>query len=105
MYPNGFEFDYTTGYESSKFVDRGLRDVVAKWAAIQTLATVGDGLLAGFSSSSISLDGISESFSSTQSATSAFFGARIKQYIDDVDKWLSRNRYKRGAIPISFTGV
>lgn len=103
-FPNGYEVDYTTGYLNSDFIPRGLRSVIGKWACIKCLASIGDGLLAGFSSQSVSLDGLSESFSSTQSATSAFFGARIKQYQEEVKQWLSKNRYKYGAIPLSFVG-
>lgn len=104
-YPQGFEIDYTTGFKSSDFVDEGLRGVIAKYAAIKSLATIGDGLLAGFSSQSISLDGLSESFSSTQSATSAYFGARIHQYADEIKEWLKDSRYLYAPIPISFVGV
>lgn len=101
-FPQGFEIDYTTGFPTAEFVPKGLRGIVGKWACIKCLASIGDGLLAGFSSQSVSLDGLSESFSSTQSATSAYFGARIKQYQDEVKEWLRRNRYKWGAIPMSF---
>ena len=104
-YPQGFNFDYTTGYPTAEFVPEDLREVIAKWATIKTLASVGDGLLAGFSSQSVSLDGLSESFSSTQSATSAYFGARIKEYQDEVKDWLQRNRYKFSIIPMSFVGT
>jgi len=104
-YPGGFEFDYTTGYESSDFIPDSMRGVIAKYATIKALAVVGDGLLAGFSSQSVSLDGLSESFSSTQSATSAFFGARIKQYSDEIKEWLKNNRNKFSPIPISFVGA
>lgn len=104
-YPQGFEIDYTTGFKSSDFVDDGLRGIIAKYAAIKSLATIGDGLLAGFSSQSISLDGLSESFSSTQSATSAYFGARIKQYSDEIKEWLKDSRYLYAPIPISFVGA
>jgi len=104
-YPGAFEFDYTTEYESSDFIPEGLRSTIAKYATIKVLAVVGDGLLAGFSSQSISLDGLSESFSSTQSATSAYFGARIKQYSDEIKEWLTKNRYKFSPIPISFVGA
>jgi len=104
-FPEGYQFDYTSGYPTSDFVPRGLRAVVGKWACIKCLQTVGDGLLAGFSSQSVSLDGLSESFSSTQSATSAYFGARIKSYQDEIKIWLEHNRYKHGAIPMSFVGV
>jgi len=104
-YPGGFEFDYTTGYPKSDFVPEGLRDVVGKWAAVKCLASIGDGLMAGFSSQSVSLDGLSESFSSTQSATSAFFGARILEYTKEIDSWIKKNRYKFGAVPMAFVGV
>jgi hypothetical protein len=104
QYPQGYKIDYTTGFETSDFVPEDLRHVVALWASIAALNSIGDGLLAGFSSSSISLDGMSESFSSTQSATSAYFGARIKAYTDQLQDWLKKNRYKY-AIPISFVGV
>jgi hypothetical protein len=105
QYPEGFEIDYSTGFKTSDFVPKNLRNVIGMWATIKALDTIGDGLLAGFSSQSVSLDGLSESFSSTQSATSAYFGARIKSYIDQIQDYLKRNRYKWGAIPISFVGV
>ena len=101
-YPAGYEIDYTTGFESSDYVPDDLRSVIGKYAAIKALASIGDGLLAGFSSQSVSLDGLSESFSSTQSATSAYFGARIKQYQDETRDWLKANRHKFGAIPMAF---
>ena len=103
-YPQGFYIDYTTGYKNSDLIPNDMREIIGKWSSIKVLASVGDGLMAGFSSSSVSLDGLSESFSSTQSATSAYFGARIKQYQDDIKEWLKRNRYKFGRIPLSFVG-
>jgi hypothetical protein len=104
-YPGAFEFDYETGYKTAEFVPDGLRGTIGKYAAIKALAVVGDGLLAGFSSQSVSLDGLSESFSSTQSATSAYFGARIKQYSDEITAWLNKNRYKYSPVPMSFVGA
>jgi hypothetical protein len=101
-YPDGFQFDYETGYKNADLVPDSLRSTIAKYATIKCLAVIGDGLLAGFSSQSVSLDGLSESFSSTQSATSAFFGARIAQYAKEIDAWLVRNRNKFAPIPISF---
>lgn len=102
QYPQGFEFDYTAGYVSSDYIERGLREVIMKLAAIGLLQWVGDGLMAGFSSSSISIDGMSEAFSSTQSATSAYFGARILSYQGEIKEWLKRNRYKYQNIPMAF---
>ncbi len=103
-YADAFEFDYTTGYPTAEFVPDDLRGVIGKWAVIKCLASIGDGLLAGFSSQSVSLDGLSESFSSTQSATSAYFGARIIEYQKEVKEFLDNNRMKYGVIPLSFVG-
>ena len=99
-YPHGYKIDYTAGYENSGMVPADLRDIIGKAAACKLLNIIGDGLLSGFSSSSLSLDGVSESFSSTQSATSAMYGARIKVYLDDIQTYLKENRSKFGNITI-----
>jgi hypothetical protein len=54
--------------------------------------------MSGFSSSSLSMDGVSESFSSTQSATSAYYGADIKQYESEIEKYIAENKMKFGHI-------
>ena len=101
-YPGAYELDYTVGYENASRVPNDLRKIVGRIATVAALNIVGDGLLAGFSSSSINLDGISESFSSTQGVENAFFGARINQYIKEIDTWLKRTRRKFSNLPISF---
>jgi hypothetical protein len=103
-YPQGLQIDYETGFENAGFVPSDLREIIGKWCSVKMLNVIGDGILPGFSSQSVSLDGLSESFSSTQSATSAYFGARIKQYTDDIKEWLIRNRYKYSGIPMGFVG-
>ena len=103
-YADAFEIDYTTGYPTAEFVPDDLRGTIGKWAVIKCMSAIGDGLLAGFSSQSVSLDGLSESFSSTQSATSAYFGARIVQFQKEIKEWLDANRMKYGVIPMSFVG-
>jgi len=95
-----YEIDYDAGYESASDVPLDLREAISKSAAIALLNVVGDGLMSGFSSSSLSMDGLSESFSSTQSATSAYFGARIKVYQDELEKYIADNQRKFGHIPI-----
>lgn len=92
--------DYSVGFENSDEVPSDLRQMIGKVAAISLLNIIGDGLMSGFSSSSLSMDGISESFSSTQSATSAYFGARISVYQKEVENYIKENRYKFGFIPI-----
>lgn len=95
-----YAIDYEAGYKNSDEVPDDLREIIAKVAAISLLNVIGDGLMSGFSSSSLSMDGISESFSSTQSATSAYFGARIQVYKDDVKNYIQENKFKFGFIPI-----
>ncbi len=95
-YPDAFHINYTTGFATAELIPEDLRDIVGKITALKMLNVIGDGLLAGFSSSSISLDGLSESFSSTQSATSAYFGARIKVYQDEIKEYISENKNKYG---------
>ena len=95
-----YAIDYDAGFETSDDVPADLRQTIAKYASVQLLNIIGDGLMSGFSSSSLSMDGLSESFSSTQSATSAYYGARIKEYKDDIDKYVKENRHKFGSMNI-----
>ena len=95
-----YSIDYDAGFETSDDVPEDLREIVAKQASVHLLNIIGDGLMSGFSSSSLSMDGLSESFSSTQSATSAYFGARIKEYKDDIDLYVQQNHNKFGHIAL-----
>ena len=96
-----YGIDYDAGYETSDDVPADLRQIIAKKTAVDLLNIIGDGLMSGFSSSSLSMDGLSESFSSTQSATSAYFGARIKEYKDDIDNYVRATKAKFGAFIVS----
>jgi hypothetical protein len=107
IYPYGAEMrdnnlfyaiDYVAGYENSDQVPADLREIIGKIAAISLLNIIGRGLMSGFSSSSLSMDGVSESFSSTQSATSAYYGADIKEYKDDIANYIAANKLKFGHI-------
>jgi hypothetical protein len=95
-----YEIDYDAGFETAADVPLDLRMAISKAAAIGILNAVGDGLMAGFSSSSLSMDGMSESFSSTQSATSAYFGARIQQYNKELDSFIDDVKRKYGFLQI-----
>ena len=95
-YPDAYHINYKTGFKTAELIPEDLRDIVGKIATLKMLNVIGDGLLAGFSSSSLSLDGMSESFSSTQSATSAYYGARIKVYQDEIKAYIEENQNKYG---------
>lgn len=91
-----YAIDYAAGYETSDEIPNDLRQRIGQMIAIAMLNIIGDGLMSGFSSSSLSMDGVSESFSSTQSATSAYFGARIAVYQKEVQEYISQNKFKFG---------
>ena len=91
-----YAVDYAAGYETSDEIPNDLRQRIGQMIAIAMLNIIGDGLMSGFSSSSLSMDGVSESFSSTQSATSAYFGARIAVYQKEVQEYINANKFKFG---------
>ena len=91
-----YAIDYEAGFETSDDIPEDLRHNIGLMSAISLLNVIGDGLMAGFSSSSLSMDGVSESFSSTQSATSATFGARIMEYKKELDDYIQANKFKFG---------
>jgi hypothetical protein len=91
-YVDAFEFDYTAGYETSDFIPDDVRNAIGQLAAMWILLWVGDGLQVGLSSSSLSLDGLSESLTTTQSGSTPLFGARIKEYRQSVSEFIKRNR-------------
>lgn len=91
-----YAVDYDAGFETSDEVPEDLRQIIGEMIAIAILDIIGDGLMSGLSSSSLSMDGVSESYSSTMSATSAWFGSRIMQYQKDIEAYLKANTYRFG---------
>jgi len=96
-YPDAFAVDYEVGYEKAADVWRLHKDipsVVGKLAAINLLNDFGDGRTAALATSSVGLSGLSESFSTTMSATNAMYGARINEFLKELEKWWERNKLK-----------
>lgn len=87
--PNYWQAKYITGFDK---VPEDLRNVIGKYTALNVLALAGDFLqrTPGQSSGSISLDGLSQSTSTFASSTGSIFGARIKQYSDELKDELKR---------------
>jgi hypothetical protein len=86
--PQMFYVDYVAGYPLNG-IPEDVRNVIAKIAAIDVLGIAGDAVLAGVASLSTSIDGLSESFSTTASATNATYGAHILQYQKEVDAFFN----------------
>jgi len=103
-YPDAFHVDYTAGFTNVLTFRKKwgeLINVVGKLAAINLLADYGDGRAAAIASSSIGLAGISESYATTMSATSAMFGARILRFWDDLKIFYKNNKDKYSGILIA----
>lgn len=99
--PQMLYVDYTAGYGLYEIPD-DIRNAVAKIASINVLGIAGDAVLAGVASLSTSIDGLSESFSTTASATNATYGAHQLQYQKEVDTLFSP---KGGGLRSSERGI
>jgi len=95
--PDVFRVTYTAGFESGKVPDN-IKDIIAKKASFGPLNIAGDLLGgAGIASQSISIDGLSQSFNTTSSATNAGYGARLLQYGREIKEVLPMlERYYKG---------
>jgi len=98
--PNYWNVQYKTGYDKIPY---DILNVIGKLAAINIFNVLGDIALgtAALASYSLSLDGLSQSISTTQSATNAAYGARILTYKKDVEE--SYKRLKKVYSRFSFT--
>jgi hypothetical protein len=90
--------NYTNAPAEILAYDPTILQAIGYTAAMPILDTAGDLVLgAGISSQSISIDGISQSISSTAGVENAAYGARKMQYrkqLEDIDKQI-RRRYRR----------
>jgi hypothetical protein len=88
--PNYWKIKYCTGFD---VIPHDLLDIIGKLTAIQVLAQLGDILLGvGLSSLSISLDGVSQSTSTTRSGSGGLFAGRIKQYAEELKEQVANAR-------------
>lgn len=99
-----FLIDYESGYENCQDVPDELRNIIQKIAACTLLNIYGDGKAAAIASRSVSLNSVSESISTTMSATNAMFGARIIQYQKEIKTWMIQNRSKYSRTMIGVLG-
>ena len=95
--PDAFRVDYTAGFEPGR-VPPLILDLIGKKASFGPLNIAGDLLGgAGIASQAISVDGLSQSFNTTSSATNAGYGARLIQYGREIKEVLPMlERYYKG---------
>lgn len=78
--PHLWTIDYDFGFEEGK-IPTFINSVIARLAALQALIVGGNLVIgAGIASSSISMDGLSQSIQTTQSPENAAFSATIREY-------------------------
>lgn len=82
--PNYWEVTYVTGFNK---VPKDIIDAIGKLASMSLFIILGEIVLGpGIASKSIGIDGLSQSVSSTASATFSAFSARIEQYNKDLQR-------------------
>lgn len=94
--PDVFRVTYTAGFEAGQ-LPYDIRDIVGKTASLGPLNIAGDLLGgAGIASQSLGIDGLSQSFSTTSSATNSGYGARVGIYTREIKTQLPiiRSYYK-----------
>jgi hypothetical protein len=99
--PNVFHIKYTAGFLSERQGGRGvpanIRELIGKIASYGPLNIAGDLVAgAGLSSTSLSIDGLSQGITTTNSSTNAGYGARILMYRKEIKEQMTivRNYYK-----------
>jgi hypothetical protein len=97
--PELFQVVYTAGFEEG-CIPADILDVIGKAAALGPFNIFGDLITgAGIGNLSLSMDGISQSVTTTQSAMYGGYGSRILQYENDLKRQLPimKNYYRRVA--------
>lgn len=81
--PHYWTLKYITGFDK---IPLDIVDVIGKFASIKVLNVAGDIALgaAALASQSLSIDGLSQSLTTTMSAENSAYSARIKQYIEEL---------------------
>lgn len=99
--PNYWTVEYITGFVR---VPYDIRLAIGKLAAMEIFALLGDILLgAGIASQSLSVDGLSQTIQTTQSAENSAYSARIRQYAGELKLDLPRlHQFYKG---ISFNAM
>lgn len=86
--PNYWRVTYCTGWDIED-LPYDILDVIGKIAAIQVLAITGDLIFgAGVGNQSISIDGISQTYSTTKGGGKGAFAGRIEQYKNELEQSL-----------------
>jgi len=100
--PDLFKISYTAGFAPGQ-VPRNILDLIGMFASLGPFNIFGDLIAgAGIASLSLSVDGLSQSVGTTSSATNSGYGARIIQYLKQIQKQVPHLRqYYKGIRMVS----
>lgn len=97
--PNYWTITYVTSFDR---IPEDILKAIGKLAAIEIFHQLGDIILgAGIASQSLGIDSLSQSISTTSSATNAGYGARITGYLDDLKRGLPLLKAKYDGMTIT----
>jgi len=97
--PNYWTISYVTSFDR---IPEDIMKAIGKLAAIDIFHQLGDIILgAGIASQSLGIDSLSQSISTTSSATNAGYGARVTGYVDDLKRTLPILKSKYDGISLS----
>lgn len=82
---------WRVNYEAGMEADPGIFEVVSWIAAAQLLIIIASAVDAGIASQSVSVDGISESVSTTASAENSLYGANITEVTKRIKEWFEHS--------------
>ena len=106
--PNVFAIKYTAGFlggcEGGRGVPDNIKELAGKIASYGPLNIAGDLVAgAGLASTSLSIDGLSQGITTTNSSTNAGYGARLLQYRKEVKEQIPviRNFYKGARLHVA----
>lgn len=103
-YPNGYGIDFVAGYENARHVPQELVRLVGMMACVMVACDYGDGIMPGLTSASVSITGISENVSTGASAGNTVFGGKIREYLEQIDRFWQKNRRKYIGITMGVIG-
>ena len=92
--PGTIGVDYDTGYERAALVPIDLREIIyltSSWYLYQNFGTAKS---PGIASASVSLNSISESYSTTSTSTSGPYGAEQERVEKRMKEWYAQNSFK-----------
>lgn len=97
--PNYWNFIYVTSFDK---IPEDILVAVGKLATINIFHQLGDIILgAGIATQSLGIDGLSQSISTTSSATNAGYGARISGYLNDLKQQMPKLKAKYDGMTIT----